>query len=154
TEGLGWHDASIIPYQDLKVDPASMIFHYGQSVFEGLKAFRTEDGRVQLFRPEKNVQRLNLSNDRLVIPPINEKLVLETLRKLVVLDKDYVPEAYCSSLYLCRFIILTEPFLGVAPSEHYRFIIIMSPVGSYYKEGINSVKFVLENKYVRAVKGG
>jgi len=154
TEGLGWHDASIIPYQDLKVDPASMIFHYGQSVFEGLKAFRTEDGRVQLFRPEKNVQRLNLSNDRLVIPPINEKLVLEALRKLVEIDKDWVPEAEGTSLYIRPFIISTEPFLGVAPSEHYKFIIIMSPVGSYYKEGINPVKIAVENKYVRAVKGG
>ena len=152
--GLGWHNASIIPYQELKVDPASMIFHYGQSVFEGLKAFRTENGRVQLFRPEKNVQRLNFSNDRLVIPPIDEDLALEALRKLVEIDKDWVPEAEGTSLYIRPFIISTEPFLGVAPSENYKFIIIMSPVGSYYKEGINPVKIAVEDKYVRAVKGG
>lgn len=154
TENVGWHDARIIPYQSLSIDPSSMIFHYGQSVFEGLKAFRTVDGDVQLFRPEKNVQRLNNSNDRLVIPPIDEELGLEAIRKLVEIDQDWVPDAEGTSLYIRPFIISTEPFLGVAPSHHYKFIIIMSPVGSYYKEGINPVKIAVENQFVRAVKGG
>lgn len=154
TEAFGWHQARIIPYQELKINPASMIFHYGQSVFEGLKAFRTEQGEVQLFRPDQNVRRMNVSSDRLVIPPIDEDLALEALRQLVDIDKDWVPEAEGTSLYIRPFIISTEPFLGVAPSHHYKFIIIMSPVGSYYEEGINPVKIAVENKYVRAVKGG
>ncbi|WP_156289760.1 branched-chain amino acid aminotransferase [Oceanobacillus salinisoli] len=154
TEGIGWHNASIIPYQDLSISPAAMIFHYGQSVFEGLKAFRTQNGDVQLFRPEKNVQRLNHSNARLVIPPIDEQFGLEAIRQLVELDKDWVPDAEGTSLYIRPFIISNEPYLGVSPSSQYKFIIIMSPVGSYYKEGINPVKIAVENKYVRAVKGG
>jgi len=150
----GWHDARIVPYQDLKISPASMVFHYGQSVFEGLKAFRTEDGRVQLFRPDRNIKRLNLSNNRLVIPPIDEDLALEALKKLVEIDKEWAPHVEGTSLYIRPFVISTEPFLGVAPSQHYKFIIIMSPVGSYYKEGIKPVKIAVENEYVRAVKGG
>lgn len=150
----GWCNARIVPYQDLKVSPASMVFHYGQSVFEGLKAFRTGNGQVQLFRPERNIKRLNLSNNRLVIPPIDEDLALEALRKLVEIDKDWVPHLEGTSLYIRPFIISTEPFLGVAPSQSYKFIIIMSPVGSYYKEGIKPVKIAVENEFVRAVKGG
>ncbi|MBU5466233.1 branched-chain amino acid aminotransferase [Virgibacillus sp. MSJ-26] len=150
----GWYDARIVPYQDLKISPASMVFHYGQSVFEGLKAFRTEDGRVQLFRPDRNVKRLNLSNNRLVIPPIDEDLALEALKRLVEIDKEWVPHLEGTSLYIRPFVISTEPFLGVAPSQHYKFIIIMSPVGSYYKEGIKPVKIAVENEFVRAVKGG
>ncbi|WP_085991240.1 branched-chain amino acid aminotransferase [Oceanobacillus senegalensis] len=153
-EGLGWHNPSIIPYQSLTIDPACMVFHYGQSVFEGLKAFRTKDGDIQLFRPEKNLQRLNNSNERLVIPPIDEEFGLEAIKQLVELDKDWVPAAEGTSLYIRPFIISTEPYLGVAPSHHYKFIVIMSPVGSYYKEGINPVKIAVEDKYVRAVKGG
>ncbi|RKQ35677.1 branched-chain amino acid aminotransferase [Oceanobacillus halophilus] len=154
SSGLGWHNPSIIPYQNLSIDPAAMIFHYGQSVFEGLKAFRTQDGDIQLFRPEKNLQRLNHSNERLVIPPIDEEFGLEAIKQLVELDKEWVPDAEGTSLYIRPFIISNEPYLGVAPSGHYKFIIIMSPVGSYYKEGINPVKIAVENKYVRAVKGG
>lgn len=154
TEGLGWHNPSIIPYQELKIDPSSMIFHYGQSVFEGLKAFRTRHGDVQLFRPDQNIRRMNHSNNRLVIPPIDEELALKSLKQLVEVDQDWAPGAEGTSLYIRPFIISTEPFLGVAPSHQYKFIIIMSPVGSYYKEGINPVKIAVENKYVRAVKGG
>lgn len=154
TEGLGWHDPKIVPYQDIVINPSAMVFHYGQSVFEGLKAFRTQDGDVQLFRPEKNVQRLNNSNNRLVIPPLDEELALEAIRKLVEVDQDWVPGADGTSLYIRPFVISTEPYLGVAPSHHYKFMIIMSPVGSYYKEGINPVKIAVENHYVRTVKGG
>jgi len=154
TTERGWYDPRIIPFQDLKVSPASMVFHYGQSVFEGLKAFRTKKNKVQLFRPKRNIKRLNLSNQRLVIPPIDEELALEALRKLVEIDKEWVPDLDGTALYIRPFVISTEPFLGVAPSESYQFIIIMSPVGSYYKEGIKPVKIAVENEYVRAVKGG
>lgn len=154
SDELGWHNAKIQPYQPLSIDPSSMVFHYGQSVFEGLKAFRTESDKVQLFRPAKNFERMNKSNERLVIPEIDEEFVLQALIKLVEIDKDWVPGAEGTSLYIRPFIIATEPFLGVAPSRYYKFIIILSPVGSYYKEGINPVKIAVESKFVRAVKGG
>jgi branched-chain amino acid aminotransferase len=154
SETLGWHDAKIQPYQAITIDPSAMIFHYGQSVFEGLKAFRTESGEIQLFRPKKNFERMNASNKRLVIPPIDEDFVLYALKKLVEIDQDWVPDADGTSLYIRPFIIATEPFLGVAPSVNYKFMIILSPVGSYYKEGINPVKIAVEDTFVRAVKGG
>ncbi|WP_053219513.1 branched-chain amino acid aminotransferase [Virgibacillus senegalensis] len=150
----GWHEPRIIPYQPLTLDPASIIFHYGQTVFEGLKAYLTPDGDVKLFRPEKNVQRLNRSNDRLCIPHIDETLALEAITTLVSIDKDWVPSAEGTSLYIRPFVISTEPYLGVAPSQNYQFIIILSPVGAYYKEGINPVKIAVENEFVRAVAGG
>lgn len=153
-EPVGWHQAAILPYQPIMVDPSAMIFHYGQSVFEGLKAFRTEKGDVQLFRPKKNLERLNKSNDRLVIPAIDEAFVLEGIKKLIEIDQDWVPDVDGTSLYIRPFIIATEPFLGVAPSHHYKLIVILSPVGSYYKEGINPVKIAVENQFVRTVKGG
>lgn len=151
---LGWHNASIVPYQPLTVDPSSMVFHYGQSVFEGLKAFRTESGEVKLFRPQKNLQRMNHSNDRLCIPPVDEEFALEAIKKLVEIEKEWVPDAEGTSLYIRPFIISTEPYIGVAPSTHYKFIVILSPVGSYYKEGINPVKIAVEDQFVRAVRGG
>src|SRR5690625_4227237 len=154
TEGKGWHDPQIIPYQDLVLNPAAIIFHYGQSVFEGLKAYVTPSGEVQLFRPEKNFERMNHSNDRLCIPPIDKELALDALQQLVTLEKDWIPTEEGTSLYIRPFIISTEPYLGVAPSKQYKFMIILSPVGAYYKEGINPVKIAVENKFVRAVKGG
>lgn len=153
-EGEGWYDPRIIPYQPLTLDPSCVVFHYGQTVFEGLKAYVTKDGEVQLFRPEKNMQRLNQSNDRLVIPQIDEEFALEALKKLVSIDKDWVPNAEGTSLYIRPFVIATQPYLGVAPSTQYKFIIIMSPVGAYYKEGLNPVKIQVESEYVRTVKGG
>lgn len=154
SESLGWHNATIQPYQPLVIDPSSMIFHYGQSVFEGLKAFHTEAGDIQLFRPEKNLERLNKSNDRLVIPAIDEEFVLKAIKKLIEVDQDWVPDADGTSLYIRPFIIATEPFLGVAPSKQYKLITILSPVGSYYKEGINPVNIAVENTFARTVKGG
>lgn len=154
TEGKGWHDPKIVQYQDLTLNPAAIIFHYGQTVFEGLKAYVTESGDVQLFRPEKNFARLNNSNDRLCIPRIDEELALEALKKLLAIEKDWIPTEEGTSLYIRPFIIATEPYLGVAPSKKYKFMIILSPVGAYYKEGINPVKIAVENKYVRAVLGG
>ncbi|KAF0821797.1 branched-chain amino acid aminotransferase [Cytobacillus firmus] len=154
TAGRGWHDPRIVPYQPLSLDPAAMIFHYGQSVFEGLKAYLTIDNEVLLFRPEKNMERLNKSNSRLCIPEIDEELALYALKELISVDRDWIPNVEGTSLYIRPFVISTEPYLGVAPSTRYKFIIILSPVGAYYKEGINPVKIAVQNEYVRAVKGG
>ncbi|OAH60154.1 branched chain amino acid aminotransferase [Domibacillus aminovorans] len=154
TEGKGWHDARIVPYQPITLSPSAMIFHYGQTVFEGMKAYLTEDKRVFLFRPEKNMERLNRSNNRLCIPQIDGDFVIEALKKLIEVDREWIPTAEGTSLYIRPFIIATEPFLGVAPSKNYTFMIIMSPVGLYYKEGIAPVKILVENEFVRAVKGG
>ena len=154
TEGQGWHDAKIVPYQPLTLDPACMVFHYGQTVFEGMKAYRTKEDKIVLFRPEKNFERLNLSNERLCIAQLDVEQAMNGLKKLIEIDKDWVPHSQGTSLYIRPFIIATEPFLGVNPSSRYKFIIIMSPVGAYYKEGINPVKIAVENDYVRAVKGG
>jgi len=150
----GWHDPKILPYEPISLSPASMVFHYGQTVFEGLKAYRTQDDKVLLFRPEKNMHRLNLSNERLCIPSIDGEFVIEALKQLIAIDKEWIPTAEGTSLYIRPFIIPTEYYLGVAPSQFYRFMIILSPVGSYYKEGIHPVKIFVENHYVRAVEGG
>ncbi|KMY54180.1 branched-chain amino acid aminotransferase [Bacillus sp. FJAT-27231] len=154
TEGQGWHDPRIVPYQPISLDPACMIFHYGQTVFEGLKAYLTEDNRVLLFRPQKNFERLNRSNERLCIPPVDEEFALEALKQLISVERDWIPNAEGTSLYIRPFIISTEPFLGVAPSSRYKFMIILSPVGAYYKEGIHPVKILVESEFVRAVAGG
>ncbi|MYL36845.1 branched-chain amino acid aminotransferase [Halobacillus litoralis] len=153
-EAKGWHEPRIVPYEPLTLDPAAMIFHYGQTVFEGLKAYRTDDGRVLLFRPEKNFERLNLSGDRLSIPPVDEDEVLGYLKELVALEKDWVPEFEGTSLYIRPFIIATEPSLAVAPSKSYKLMIIMSPVGPYFSGGIKPVTINVEDQFTRAVKGG
>ncbi|TYR80546.1 branched-chain amino acid aminotransferase [Priestia megaterium] len=154
TAGQGWHDPRIVPYQPIALDPASMIFHYGQSVFEGLKAYVTKNEQVLLFRPDQNFKRLNKSNERLCIPYIDEELALEALKQLIQIDREWIPTTEGTSLYIRPFIISTEPYLGVAPSGRYQFIIILSPVGSYYKEGIAPVKIAVESEFVRAVAGG
>jgi branched-chain amino acid aminotransferase len=150
----GWHQPRIVPYQPIVLDPAAKVFHYGQSIFEGLKAYRTDDGRIQLFRPKKNFQRLNRSNVRLGIPQLDEELALEALKQLIAVDQDWIPTEPGTSLYIRPFVIATEAALGVAPSTEYQFIIIMSPVGAYYPEGVNPVKIFVECEFVRAVKGG
>jgi branched-chain amino acid aminotransferase len=150
----GWHQPRIIPYQPIVLDPAAKVFHYGQTIFEGLKAYRTEDGRVLLFRPDQNFKRMNRSNLRLSIPQIDEQYALEALRQLIQLDQDWIPATAGTSLYIRPFVISTEAYLGVAPSTSYQFIIIMSPVGPYYAEGVNPVKIFVESEYVRAVNGG
>ncbi len=150
----GWYDGKIIPYQPLTLDPASMIFHYGQTVFEGLKAYKTKDGEIRLFRPAENIERLNRSNARMCIPEIDADLALAAIKELVKIEKDWIPEQEGTSLYIRPFIIATEPYLGVSASKQYKFIIILSPVGAYYKEGINPVRIAVETEYIRAVKGG
>ena len=152
--GEGWHDARIVPYGPLSLDPAAMILHYGQEVFEGLKAYRTRDNRILLFRPQENFKRLNNSNQRLCIPKMDEEFLLHALTTLLNVEKDWVPHQEGTSLYIRPFIIATDPKLGVHPAEHYLFIIILSPVGAYYQEGLNPVKIYVEQNYVRAVRGG
>ena len=150
----GWHDAKIVPYGPLLLSPASNCLHYSQETFEGLKAYRTADGSIQLFRPEENFKRLNNSNDRLSMPRIDVDFALEALKTLVELDKDWVPYGDGRSLYIRPFMIATEPNLGAHSSTEYKFLIILSPVGAYYASGLNPVNIYVETNYVRAVKGG
>ncbi|AIY06917.1 branched-chain amino acid aminotransferase [Planococcus sp. PAMC 21323] len=150
----GWYDPKIIPYGPITLDPAAMIFHYGQTVFEGMKAYRTEDGRILLFRPEKNFERLNLSSERLSIPAIDEKLALEHLTELIKLEKDWVPKTPGTSLYIRPYIISTDANLAVGPSQTYKYMVILSPVGSYFPGGLKPVVIHVEDKFTRAVKGG
>ncbi|MEG1719443.1 MAG: branched-chain amino acid aminotransferase [Clostridia bacterium] len=154
TEGKGWHDARIVPYQSLVLDPAATVLHYSQEVFEGLKAYRTDKGDIQLFRPEVNIERMNISNERLGIPLLNIEDGVQAIKAIVKADIDWVPSEKDTSLYIRPFIIGTEAFLGVRSSKTFQFIIILSPVGAYYPEGLNPVKIYVENEYVRSVKGG
>ena len=154
TEGKGWHDARIVPYGPLSMDPACMVFHYAQEMFEGLKAYRTPNGDVQLFRPDKNIERMNNTNERLCIPKLEPSDVLDAIKALVATEEEWVPSVEGTSLYIRPFIIATDIQLGVHPSHTYKFMVILSPVGSYYPEGIKPVKIFVENEYVRAVKGG
>ena len=153
-EGQGWHDPVIMPYGDITLSPSAMCLHYGQEIFEGLKAYRIADGSVQLFRPQENFKRMNNSAERMVIPKINEEDMLYALKTLVKMEQDWVPHTEGASLYIRPFIIAVDPYVGVKPADHYLFIIILSPSGAYYSTGLNPVKIYVENKYVRAVRGG
>lgn len=153
-KGKGWFDPRVVPYQPLTLDPSAMVFHYGQEMFEGLKAYKTEDGKTLLFRPDKNIERANKTNRRICIPEIPEEDFLQALKTIVKVDEAWIPTKEGTSLYIRPFVIATDPFLGVRPSNLYMFIIILSPVGAYYPEGLNPVKIWIENEYVRAVKGG
>lgn len=152
--GKGWHDPEIRPYAPIELSPAAICLHYGQTVFEGLKAYRTADGKIQLFRPEENFKRLNQSNERLVIPELPIDMAMEGLMELLSIEKDWVPSKDGESLYIRPFIFACDPFLGVKPGDHYLFMIILSPSGAYYESGLNPVNIYVENKYVRAVRGG
>ena len=153
-EGQGWVDPRIVPYQPLALDPSCMVFHYGQEMFEGLKAYKSEDGRTLLFRPDKNWERAKNSNVRLCMPEIPKELFLQALNDLVKLDADWIPTKPGTSLYIRPFMFATDPFLGVRPSNTYKFLIILSPVGAYYESGLDPVKIWIEDEYVRAVRGG
>jgi branched-chain amino acid aminotransferase len=150
----GWHDARVVPFHDLSLSPACMVFHYAQEMFEGLKAYRTEKGEILLFRPDKNIERMNKTNERMCIPKVDPEFALEAIKTVVRTDVDWVPSLPGTSLYIRPFIIATDEFLGVHPSKTYKFIIILSPSGSYYAAGINPVKIAVEDEYVRAVRGG
>ncbi|MDR1755334.1 MAG: branched-chain amino acid aminotransferase [Eubacterium sp.] len=150
----GWHNAEIKPFGDISLSPAAMVLHYGQEIFEGLKAYRTASGDIQLFRPEKNFERLNVSAKRLVIPEIPVEDAMQALTELVKLDKDWVPHSDGASLYIRPFVFAVDPFVGVRPGDYYYFIIITSPSGPYYSTGLSPVGIYVEENYVRAVKGG
>lgn len=150
----GWYNPRVEPYHSLELQPSAMVFHYGQEMFEGLKAYRTEDGRTLLFRPNKNIERANNSNRRLCIPEIPPEDFMNALTTLVGVEKDWIPTAAGTSLYIRPFVIATDPFLGVRPADHYYFIIILSPSGAYYESGLDPVKIWIEDDYVRAVRGG
>ena len=154
TEGKGWHDGRIVPYENLSLAPSAMVFHYGQEMFEGLKAYKGKDGKARLFRPDMNAKRTNDTNDRLCIPRIDEELYVEAIKALVKVDEDWIPTAPGTSLYIRPFIIATDEFLGVAPSKTYLFVIILAPSGAYYASGLAPVGIWVEDDYVRAVKGG
>ena len=131
TDGKGWHDARIIPYGPLSLDPSCMVFHYAQEMFEGLKAYRAPDGGTLLFRPDKNIERMNNTNRRLCIPQLDPKDALQAIEEIVRTDIDWVPTEPDTSLYIRPFIIATDNAIGVHPSHTYKFIIILSPVGAY-----------------------
>ena len=153
-EEKGWYDPRVEPYGPFPLDPAAAVLHYAQAVFDGLKAFRGRDGTVRLFRPQKHVERLIQSSQRLCIPPLDPDLALKSLVTLVGIEKDWVPSTVGTSLYVRPTIIANEPFLGVRPAKSYIYYVILSPVGAYYPEGINPVKILVVDKYVRAVEGG
>ena len=154
TEGKGWHDPRIEPFHDLSLSPAAMVFHYGQEMFEGLKAYKDEQGNAYLFRPDMNAKRANNSNDRLCIPRIPEEDFVQAVEELVRVERDWIPTDEGPSLYIRPFIIATDDFLGVAPSKTYLFMIILSPSGAYYESGLAPVGIWIEDEYVRAVRGG
>ena len=150
----GWHSPRIEPYAPLVMEPSTMVLHYGQGVFEGLKAYRNAQGGIQLFRPRENFKRLNASNRKLCIPEIDEGFALDALKQLLTVEREWVPRAQGTSLYIRPTIIATDPFLGVRASFTYRFFIILCPVGAYYAEGFNPVKIMVTRDHVRAVRGG
>ncbi len=154
TEGIGWHDARVVPFENISLSPAAMVFHYGQEMFEGMKAYKGEDGSTYLFRPDMNAKRTNETNKRLCIPLIPEEDFVQAVETVVKVDEDWIPTDEGTSLYIRPFIIATDEFLGVAPSKTYKFIVILSPSGAYYASGLAPVGIWIEDEYVRAVKGG
>jgi len=153
-EGKGWHSAQILPYGPLELDPAAMILHYGQAVFEGMKAYRSPEGKILLFRPTENFKRLNISDDRMCIPHIDEDFALHALTELLKVEADWVPSAPDTSLYIRPFVFASQPAVGVHPAKSYKFLIILTPVGPYFSTGLAPVNILVEDEYVRAVKGG
>ncbi|MBO5009723.1 MAG: branched-chain amino acid aminotransferase [Clostridia bacterium] len=152
--GKGWYDARIVPFASIAIHPASTVLHYGSEIFEGLKAYRAENGDIQLFRPMENVRRMNNSADRMCLPTIPEEDMLEAIKTFVDVERDFVPYSFGTSLYLRPFMFGNDESLGVHTVKRATFMIIASPSGSYYKEGINPVKIMIESEDVRAVKGG
>lgn len=150
----GWHSPKIKKFENIELSPAAMVLHYGQAVFEGLKAYKHEDGKIVMFRPEKNIERLNNSCERVCIPKIDPDLVLNAMKELVKLEQDWIPTQPGHSLYIRPVVFATDPFLGVKPGANYKFIIMLSPVGPYYPEGFKPVPILATDKYVRAVRKG
>lgn len=152
--GKGWINPRIVPYGDFSMDPAAMVFHYGQAIFEGTKCYRRQDGGLQLFRPEANMARMSNSAERMCMPRLDEETALEGLKQLLAIEKDWVPHLDGTSLYIRPTMISLDAQLGVHAANKYLFYIICSPVGAYYKEGLKPVGIYVEDSYVRAVRGG
>lgn len=150
----GWHNPRIEPYGPIEMEPSTMVLHYGQAIFEGLKAYRTESGDIQLFRPKDNINRLSRSANRLCMPALDEEFILKALIELLKIEKGWVPDAPGTSLYIRPTIIAMDPYIGLRASNTYRLFIILSPVGAYYPEGFDPVKIWVTSQYVRAVRGG
>ncbi|MDQ3393017.1 MAG: aminotransferase class IV, partial [Bacteroidota bacterium] len=146
-----WSDFKIVPYQNLSLSPANSALHYGQSVFEGMKAHKGENGEVLIFRPKENLKRLNLSAERMCIPAVPEEVFMGGLTKLLEIDKNWIPNMPGTSLYIRPFIFATDEYIGIRPSDNYKFLIFTCPVGAYYAE---PVRVKIETKYVRAAPGG
>ncbi|WP_312634428.1 branched-chain amino acid aminotransferase [Oscillibacter sp.] len=154
TEGQGWHDARIVPYAPISLEPSAVVFHYAQECFEGLKAYRTAENKIQLFRPDCNARRMNNTQERLCMPAIPEEDFVEAIRALVEVEKDWVPHSEGASLYIRPFTIATMAQLGVHASTTYQFIIICAPSGAYYAAGLAPIDIYVEDTYVRACPGG
>ena len=152
--GKGWFNARIIPFGKIELHPAATVLHYGSEIFEGLKAYRRADGGVQLFRPMENIRRMNRSAERMCLPTLDENDALELLTTFVKLEEKWVPHSFGTSLYLRPFMFGNDETLGVHTVHHATFMLIASPSGSYYAEGINPVKIMIESEDVRAVRGG
>ncbi len=150
----GWFNPRIEPYGPIPIDPAAMALHYGQEIFEGLKGYRGKDGGVYLFRARDNYLRLNRSAKRLCMPEVDVDLAMEATKKLILLDKDWIPSSEGTSLYIRPAMFASEPHLGVRPAKEYIFFVIIGPVGAYYKEGLNPVKIYVESDFIRAAVGG
>ena len=150
----GWHNPTIRPVEDLPIHPATMFIHYGQAVFEGMKAFKQQSGDIVLFRADKHFERLNNSSRKICIPEIDVDFALEALKELINIDKDWIPEKQGESLYIRPFIYGADHFLGVKPAKEYKFVLLLSPVGAYYPEGFKPVKILVTDEYVRAVRKG
>lgn len=150
----GWHDARIVPEGPIEMDPACMVLHYAQETFEGLKAYRTAEGKIQLFRPDMNAKRMIRSNERLCMPGFPEQDFVEAVKALVKVEEAWVPSEPNTSLYIRPYMFATEAALGVHMASSYKFMIICSPVGAYYASGLDPVKIMVEDEYVRAVAGG
>ncbi len=154
TEGKGWRDARVVPYGDLSIDPAAMVLHYGQEVFEGLKAYRGQAGAICLFRPGMNFERMNRSAQRLCMPQVPVDDAIAAVEALLRVDRDWIPGTRGTSLYIRPTMIATEPGLGVRPASRYLFFVITGPVGNYYARGFEPVRILVEETYVRAARGG
>lgn len=153
-EGKGWLDPRIEPYGPISLEPSAMIFHYGQETFEGLKAYKNEKDEVRMFRMRDNLERMNRSNDRMGMPAIDVDFVFEAIKSLVDLERAWIPTLPETSLYVRPFMIATDPFLGVRAASLYKFMVILSPVGAYYPEGMNPTKIYVEDEFIRAAEGG
>lgn len=156
-EGQGWHDGRVVPYEPLQIDPASCVLHYAQMMFEGMKAYRTPDDKIQLFRPDMNVKRMRKTFERMCMPYLPDDLLVEAVSALIKVDADWVPHAQGTSLYIRPFVFGDEVSFSVLPAKHYRFLIILSPTGSYYAanyNGLSTTRIYVQDKYIRAAQGG